>query len=77
MIGQREKPASPSCERPCDFHWKADDGEILSRQFVEVGQLLQMTVADLTARLVPLPNDRGVACFCKYPVSSQEISLLG
>src|SRR4051794_31450899 len=55
--------AGPSCGGLLDLHREADDLETGRGQRVEVGELLHVAIADLSASLVPLPDDAGVAGF--------------
>src|SRR5215471_2125500 len=64
--------ASPACGSRRYFHWKADDGEVLGRQFVEVGQFLQVAVSDVAACLMPLPDNRGISTLCETSSRRRE-----
>src|SRR5689334_6557727 len=53
--------AGPARRGPADLVREAGDGEAVARQGFQIVQLLQMAVADVAARLVPLPDQGGVA----------------
>src|SRR5215831_18494412 len=51
----------PACRRGADLHWKTRDQKSVGRQRFQIVQLLDVAIADLAARFVPLPDDRGIA----------------
>jgi hypothetical protein len=50
----------PTSRRALDLRWKAAHGKAGRGQGFEVVQLLDVTIADVTTRLVALPDDGGV-----------------
>src|SRR5262245_29058371 len=52
--------ARPTGGRAADLVGEAGDGEAVAGQRLEIVQLLEMAVADVAARLVAFPDDRGV-----------------
>src|SRR5580698_5561718 len=50
----------PACRGCPYFHGKAGDLKSVARQHLEIVQLLEVAVPDVTPRLVALPNDAGI-----------------
>src|SRR5690606_11141857 len=55
--------AGPASRSAANLMWKTTDDEAVGRQGLEVVQLLEVTVADVPARLVAFPQKALVAGF--------------
>src|SRR5262245_21367226 len=60
-LKNRDRPC-PACRRAADLDRETRDQKSVAGQRFKIMQLLDMAIADLAARLVPFPDDRGIAC---------------
>src|ERR1700719_2760784 len=62
VVYDRYRPR-PSCGCAMDLHWKTHHVEAIGRQLLQVVQLLQMRITDLTPRAMALPDQSGITRF--------------
>src|SRR3982074_611018 len=72
LVVEQSHAASPAGGGRLDLYWEAAHLEAEWRQWLEIGQLLHMTITNLAASLVTFPDDAGIAGLEKTLVRERE-----